>query len=65
MSQSEKIGLVRAELEKEFEEQILNDTNPKKLNESDLYQVFIKRLTEIITGISSWNAVEVNFVNGN
>lgn len=65
MSQSEKIGLVRAELEKEFEEQILNDTNPKKLNESDLYQVFIKRLTEIITGISSWNSVEVNFVNGN
>lgn len=65
MSQSEKIGLVRAELEKEFEEQILNDTNPKKLNESDLYQLFIKQLTEIITGLSSWKSVEINFVKSN
>ncbi len=65
ISQSEKITLVKAELEKEFEEQILNDTNPKKLNESDLYQVFIKRLTEIITGLSSWKSVEINFVKGN
>ena len=63
MSQAEKIEVVKEELKKEFEKQIIDCSNPKKLEESDLYQTFIYRLKEIITGMSDYKDIKIKFEN--
>ena len=63
MSQAEKIEVVKEELKKEFEKQIIDCSDPEKLGESDLYQTFIYRLKEIITGMSDWENIEIKFEN--
>ena len=65
MSQSQAVAIIKDELQNEFYNQIIrNDVDPKKLAESDLYQAFITRLTEIITSLSDWETVEVEFTKG-
>lgn len=59
-STEEKVQTVKAELGKEFERQIIGDG--RKLEELDIYQTFLERITEIIAGLSSWENVEIEFV---
>ncbi len=63
MSQAQIVENVKNELQKEFESQIIDSINAKKLEDSDIYQAFLLRLTEIITGLSDWESVEINFMN--
>lgn len=63
MSQSEIVENVKEELQKEFERQIFDGVKARKLEDSDIYQTFLMRLTEIVTGLSGWKSVEVNFMN--
>lgn len=63
MSQSEIVENVKEELKKEFERQIFDGVKAKKLEDSDIYQTFLMRLTEIVIGLSDWESVEVNFMN--
>ena len=56
----EKVQTVKAELKKEFERQIIGDG--RNLEELDIYQTFLERITEIIAGLSSWENVEIEFV---
>ena len=63
MTQSEKVEVSKKYLKEEFEKQIIDTSSKKKLNESDLYQIFLTQLTEFITSMSDWKTVEVNFTN--
>ena len=65
MSQSQAVEAIKKELQEEFYRQIIDKIkNQKDLVESDLYQTFITRLTEIITGLSDWKTVEIEFAKG-
>lgn len=61
MSQAEIVEKNKKILKSEFERQIIDSTNPKNLAESDLYQTFLARLTEIISSVSDWENVEIQF----
>lgn len=63
MTQAEKVEVSKKYLKEEFEKQIIDNSSKKKLNESDLYQIFLTQLTEFITSMSDWKTVEVNFTN--
>ncbi len=64
MSQSQTVEVIKKELQSEFNNQIIRTIDLKKLSESDLYQTFLKRITEIITSMSDWEAVEIQFASG-
>lgn len=67
-SQTEKVESAKKALQEEFEKQIFESTGQstsnKVLQESDVYQTFLTRLTEIITSISDWEFVEIDFGKG-
>lgn len=71
MTQREKVEIIKQELKKEFEKQIIDikgkdlKNNSKKLADSDLYQTFITRIEEIVTSVSDWESVEINFSTKN
>ncbi len=62
MTQAEIVQNVSSNLKEEFERQITDGVDPKHLAESDLYQTFLKRLTEIISSLSDWESVEIRFL---
>lgn len=62
-SQAQIVEKIKEELKKEFERQITDSVKARNLDESDLYQTFLKRLTEIIKRVSDWESVEVKFTN--
>ena len=63
MSGSERVRAVRQDLQGEFENQLLDfkKNNAKALEKSDLYQTFLERLSEIVSGFSDWKSVEISF----
>ena len=61
MTQAEKVEAAKSDLKREFEKQIIDTTSVKKLEESDIYQTFLTRMTEIISGMSDWRDVQIDF----
>ena len=47
-------------LKKEFEEQLLADMAKGSLSESDTYQAFLKKFTEMVRNSSDWETVEID-----
>lgn len=61
MTQAEKVEAAKSDLKREFEKQIIDTTSVKKLEESDIYQTFLTRMTEIVSEMSDWRDVQIDF----
>lgn len=62
ITQAELVENTRNKLRKEFENQLTDSVDPRNLSDSDVYQAFLKRLTEIISSMSDWETVEIQFL---
>lgn len=62
MSQAEIMQTLKKELQEEFEKQIFgNKSDSKNLESLEIYQTFLRQLTEIIKTNSQWEKVEIEF----
>ncbi len=58
------IQQAKERLKTEFEEQLLSDMEKGSLSESDTYQAFLKKFTEMVRNASDWETVEIDFGRG-
>jgi len=62
LTPSEQVAQAKEELKKEFEKQIIGNGSAKDLSKMDIYQTFLRRLTDLVSKASDWENVEVKFV---
>ena len=60
-SASSIIEDARSVLQKEFEDEIVNEKNIDDLSRSEVYQAFLKKCEQMITSSSDWKSVEISF----